>query len=573
MTYALRALSPFGLEVRVPDGTPFDAIAPEQVHAWIAEHRVLVLRGLAPIEKRALPAAARRLGPLQSWEFGAVNELRPKEGTKNYLFTHGEVPLHWDGAFTSRVPRYLFFACREAPDRDAGGETVFVDTTRVWARADTATRDRWRALSFEYRTERVVHYGGRFTSEVVSRHPVSGEVVIRFAEPVDDLNPVSVSAVGVAPLESARCITELRDALSQPECVLLHAWEPGDVVIADNHALLHGRARFSREARRHIQRVNVHSAERSWLDDLRDSMIIRRPEFMVAEIPILLIAALLSVGRISDLATATFGLLTVLFFLLFHFGDMINCLADRELDAVYKTRLSEAVHGLGVRNVQTQIAVTVVLALGLSLWLAERTGRADIVALTLFGLALGAQYSLRPLWLKGRGLLQIATLWAVIFVGPMLLVIRTLGGDALSPLHLVLVAAYGAMQQGIVLVNTAEDLPEDAESGIFTSARALGLPGAIWGAAVLVACGGASVIAVMAHELALAERSLWGVAPLVCAWAWVLGEIVSAARAVGAAEPSRAVDVLRPRARRMPIWITVTAWGSLLAVLALRWGA
>ena len=71
------------------------------------------------------------------------------------------MPLHSDGAFLGKVPRYLFFHCVEAPVA-AGGETLFVDTTRVWAAADVATRDRWRALRFVYETDAVAHYGGRF---------------------------------------------------------------------------------------------------------------------------------------------------------------------------------------------------------------------------------------------------------------------------------------------------------------------------------------------------------------------------------------------------------------------------
>ena len=52
------------------------------------------------------------------------------------------------------------------------------------------------------------------------------------------------------------------------------------------------------------------------------------------------------------------------FFLLFAFGDMINCLADRDLDAIYKPHLSQAVYGLGVRFVTFQIVATAAVALG-----------------------------------------------------------------------------------------------------------------------------------------------------------------------------------------------------------------
>jgi alpha-ketoglutarate-dependent taurine dioxygenase/4-hydroxybenzoate polyprenyltransferase len=560
---ATRPLVPFGIEVIARPGARFEDVPIDALRGLVAEHRVVVVRGLAPIDKPALPLAARRLGPLQPWSFGSVHELEPKDDAKNYLYTRREVPLHWDGAFAPRVPRYLVFSCVEAPERE--GETVFVDTTRVWAKADARTRDRWRSLAFEYETERVVHYGGRFRSALVAPHPYEPATVLRFAEPVDDLNPVSVRALGLSPLESAAAITELRDELYAPDVMLAHAWKAGDVVIADNHALLHGRRGFDRGAPRHIRRVNVLGPERTLLDFARDSLRIRRPEFMIAEIPILLVPALLAVRSLAELASTTFALTIALFFLLFHFGDMINCLADRDLDAVYKTRLSEAVYGLGVRTVKLQIALTVVGALGLGAVLSFTTGRSELVALVAAGILLGAQYSTPPLWLKGRGLLQAVVLWALIFVGPMVLVMRSLS-PAIDAGDLLLFACYGAMQQGIVLVNTAEDLPEDVASGIRTTAVALGLRGSVVVAAGLVAIGGGGVLACLAVE----ADSMLALAPFALAWVVVAAGTIGLAVRTLRASKARALEVVRAGAKRVPIWIALTAWGTLLAVVAIR---
>jgi alpha-ketoglutarate-dependent taurine dioxygenase/4-hydroxybenzoate polyprenyltransferase len=549
-------LAPFGLVVNVPPGTPWSAIDASDVHAWVAKHRVVVFRGVAPPEKRELPADARRLGPIMAFSFGSVNELKPSPDAKNYLYTNREVPLHWDGAFIGEIPRYLFFHCVDAPAVQ-GGETVFVDTTRVWARADDETRELWRQLRFVYETEKVVHYGGSFEAKVVAQHPHTHETVLRFAEPVDDLNAVSVSAKGLSPLESARVITELKRAMREPDVVLAHAWVKGDVVLADNHALLHGRRAFEGGETRHIRRVNVGDAERTWRTVLRDSLRIRRPEFMVAEIPILLVPTLLGTGPAFD--AWRFAELAVLFFLLFHFGDMVNCLADRDLDAVYKTRLSEAIYRLGVANVRWQIALTTLGALALGTHLAWVTGRHAILALVVAGLLLGAQYSVGPLRLKGRGVAQVAALWAVIFVGPMALVALALGGTLASGL-LGAFACYGVMQQGIIVVNTAEDLPEDIEYGIRTTAVALGLRGALALACAMVGLGGFALIALFA-DMAGARAAI-AIGPLACAWAWVLWQITAAARSTRARDP---IAALRPRARLVPLWIATTAWTSLWA--------
>ena len=82
---------------------------------WVDAHRVVVLRGFAPLAGPALPEFCQSLGELLEWEFGAVNDLRIKSDTRNYLYTNREVPFHWDGAFIDRAPHYIFFHCDVAP--------------------------------------------------------------------------------------------------------------------------------------------------------------------------------------------------------------------------------------------------------------------------------------------------------------------------------------------------------------------------------------------------------------------------------------------------------------------------
>src|SRR5919107_5386828 len=96
---------------------------------------------------------------------------------------------------------------------------------------------------------------------------------------------------------------------------------------------------------------------------------IRRVEFRVAEIPILAVPVFLLIKDAAPLKTFAFWEGIFIFFLLFAFGDMVNCLADRDLDAVYKPHLSEAVYGLGVPFDTFQVAASAVLAVALSVHL------------------------------------------------------------------------------------------------------------------------------------------------------------------------------------------------------------
>ncbi|HEX8502998.1 MAG TPA: UbiA family prenyltransferase [Pyrinomonadaceae bacterium] len=298
---------------------------------------------------------------------------------------------------------------------------------------------------------------------------------------------------------------------------------------------------------------------------------IRRVEFRVAEIPILAIPVLLLIRDASPLKTFAFWEGVFIFFLLFAFGDMINCLADRDLDAVYKPHLSEAVYGLGVRFVTFQVAATAVVALALSAHLSWLTGRWLLFVLVAVGLALGAAYSVPPFRLKGRGFAQLVCLWLIIFVGPMLFVALLV--DAFPPpALLVLAAAYGTLQMGVILVNTAEDYPEDLAAGIRTTVVATGLREGVTLALWLAAAGSAGLLATLAvlfRQRQAGASWMTALLPVACACAYVSGSIWSLRRAVAGDELAGQIRTVKRAAKRVPLWVTVVAWSTLAAAYAL----
>lgn len=252
------ALAPFGLRVRAsPSASDLGKVPIERIEGWLAEHRVLLLQGFSLFEGDAFPDYCRSLGELLGWEFGFVNHLKVDAEARNYLFTPAAVPYHWDGAFVGRIPRLIFFQCRSAPPAGSGGETLFCDTTRVLARATDEERAAWDAIEITYSTEKVVHYGGRFTARLVDRVAATGATVLRYAEPVEDLNPVRLEIAGLPPAEHEAFLAGLRGHLYDPATCLSVAWTEGDLLVADNLHLLHGRRAFTVPASRHIERVNI----------------------------------------------------------------------------------------------------------------------------------------------------------------------------------------------------------------------------------------------------------------------------------------------------------------------------
>jgi L-tyrosine isonitrile desaturase/decarboxylase len=251
-------LNPFGVVVHSDHpGQNVSAIDTAYLKDQIEDHRVVIMRGFAPLGGDAFPEFCKQFGSILEWDFGAVNDLRVKPDARNYLYTNHDVPFHWDGAFVSRAPHYIIFHCDIGAPSGSGGETLFCDTTRLLTNAPAEVRERWERVVITYTTEKIVHYGGTFTSPMITRHPLNDRPVVRYAEPVVDLNPVELVVRDLDGMDQNGFIDDMRQRLNDQRCCYSHSWATGDLVIADNYTLLHGRRAFAPGAQRHIRRVNV----------------------------------------------------------------------------------------------------------------------------------------------------------------------------------------------------------------------------------------------------------------------------------------------------------------------------
>jgi alpha-ketoglutarate-dependent taurine dioxygenase len=258
-------LAPFGVEIAVSGPADLDRVDEEQIRSLLNRHKIVLLRGFDSLDKEAFADQARRFGPLLEWNFGHVLDLVVHEEPQNYLFTKGNVPFHWDGAFAKVVPGIQFFQCLEAPDPGSGGETLFCNTAGVIDRASLNDRSAWQRIEIAYQTEKKAHYGGAIRQSLIDRHPSTGETIIRFAEPLNEesvkLNPLYLDIfdddrqLGIP--ETEAFLSSFIPQLYEPEIVYAHRWQSGDYLLADNHALLHGRRAFFASSRRHIRRIHV----------------------------------------------------------------------------------------------------------------------------------------------------------------------------------------------------------------------------------------------------------------------------------------------------------------------------
>jgi len=297
------------------------------------------------------------------------------------------------------------------------------------------------------------------------------------------------------------------------------------------------------------------------------SLRIRRVEYRIAEIPILLIPVFLSITDIAVFGTWPFWEGVLIFFFLFTFGDLVNCLADRDLDAVYKPQLTEAVYGLGIKNVIAQAAFSGLAAVLLSIDLSWRTGRWFLLPGTLLGLLTAYAYSVPPLRLKGRGLWQLGFYWIGLFAAPMLFSAFVVSASPPWETYIVSLA-YGLLQTGVLLVNTAEDYPEDERENVRTVIIALGLHRGLRGAVWLASAGAASLLAAFATTYwnRQVPRAGWfALVPLGAAAALVVISLGKLSRHIRAMNLPDAIAQVKKSGKWVPAWITAVALSSLLA--------
>jgi len=304
----------------------------------------------------------------------------------------------------------------------------------------------------------------------------------------------------------------------------------------------------------------------------RDFLVISRANIQVASLPTALIGCALAAGRLSELWDAGVLLYVLLFFAVLTFACNLNCLADADVDALFKKGMSDAVRSIGPARIRAILAVEAVLAVGIAAGLAYL--KKDVVFILGAGaLGLAFIYSAPPLRIKKRGWLSplpvVFGLYAVPPAGGWYLV-----KGSLSWPILIFAAGYAVLMEGITIVNTCEDYPEDESAGIRTLAHALGIRRTLVLGAWLAGGGGVTALAAILCMTAGAwppgPMALAGIGVLAAIYAWTVASVVRVLRRTARADDPASESKLR--ARLMPAWFLRTRYPLLFIALLLKSG-
>lgn len=242
-----RNLQPFGVEVE-------NHLSPQDYRRLALEHGLVVVRNFhTPSLVDFAASLSEQSGGLQEkllhWDFGPMMTMEFDPRAKNYLFSEEEVPFHWDGAF-HKEPLFLLFHC-EASEAQ-GGETLFCHTPSIFNRLSTEQKQKASAVVLEFQTEKLAHYGGQISVPLLQEHPVTHSAILRYADEVrTSLNPVKRTAR----FDSDGLVERIADDLER--FTYAHSWRPGDLVLADNYALIHGRRKLATNKARKFHRLQI----------------------------------------------------------------------------------------------------------------------------------------------------------------------------------------------------------------------------------------------------------------------------------------------------------------------------
>lgn len=290
---------------------------------------------------------------------------------------------------------------------------------------------------------------------------------------------------------------------------------------------------------------------------------LTRPEIAPMSAAVMVADVLFSAHSGAEIWSAPMIVAAVMLAAAIQLLHVANCLADRWVDAEYKSKFSRMVRDLGVRFVAWQIYLTTGGIGVATIYLAVATGHFDLLLIIPIGTLLLLEYSLPPWHFKAAGFWQIPWTYLMTMVFPGVVVLRLYDRPIEIP-ALIAILGLGLTTTGVFSANTAEDLPEDAEHGIMTSVRALGLRVSFLESMTRVSVGAALVAgSVVAMVGCTPTLIVYAVGVLI-----VLGYLGRSLVGTWGKPLDEAMPLVRSQAKLFVFMVALVAWATVVPAAA-----
>lgn len=260
MKMEIKELKPFGVMISsISKNESASLIKIELLKELFHKYQIVILRNFSSFKDNSeFEDFCERFGKISLWPFGKVLELKEKTNPEDHIFDHSYMPMHWDGMYREEIPEYQIFHCAKAPNKFEGGETTFSNTKMILEKTSDSLKKTWREIEGKYQ-RKMEFYHSKVTSPLITKHPFKNYEVIRYSEPHDESRGdlINLPKISFSGKNSDSFHRELKEVLYHKDYFYAHKWMDGDIVIADNLTLLHGREKFRTKSVRHLKRIQV----------------------------------------------------------------------------------------------------------------------------------------------------------------------------------------------------------------------------------------------------------------------------------------------------------------------------
>ena len=288
MSLAIRPLQPFAGEVSGVDlREPLEASAIAAIHAGMNRHAVLIFHGqsLTPEQQRAMTL---QFGQLELGFARVIARHRATAGGAGVRTGYAEVAdmsnldcegrlvershtkivgnlanqlWHSDSSFQQPAARYSLLYAVQIPSW--GGETEFCDLRAAYDGLDERSKAELQGLQAEHYALHSRLLLGDESYDAESRAefpPVIWPIVRTHAGSGRKLLYIGAhtrSVVGMTVPEGRMLLMDLLEHATQRQYVYRYEWQPGDLVIWDNRAVLHRGRRWDMNEPRELRRTTT----------------------------------------------------------------------------------------------------------------------------------------------------------------------------------------------------------------------------------------------------------------------------------------------------------------------------
>lgn len=241
-----------GVDVRDVDDTGW-----HDINRLFLEHKVLAFPGqqLTPEDQMAF---ARRWGELIAHPYAGMKEYPEIIELKNFG-KRKDVNQHWHSDMTYNVepPKFTMLYALEAPS--IGGDTAFSNQVLAFEELSAGLKEVLAGLEAEHTAanlaatvyQKDTAEAPRATHPVVRTHDETGEKALYVCRAFTD------RFTGWSRRESRALLEFLFEHSVREEYQARHRWQPGDLVMWDNRAVLHYAVHDHGEEPRVIHRLQV----------------------------------------------------------------------------------------------------------------------------------------------------------------------------------------------------------------------------------------------------------------------------------------------------------------------------